>query len=452
MASLSRTSLQHRVWRWHFFAGLMVVPFAVILAVTGGVYLFKPQFEAAVERNINARADTAIEGQALTSGALVHTATQHYPGAQFRRLTLPRSDEDRTYEVELRIGGQDRVLWLDQYTGDILHDTPKDRRLMNIAQDIHGNLLAGNRGSYLVELMAGWMIVLMVTGLFLHWPRGTPWRDVLFPSLRGQPVREVLRRLHGAIGVWISTIVLALLISGLPWTQVWGGGFDRVQEVMGWDGPGQEWVVTLQSGAPTDGLDLWQRGAGEESDVTLQSGPPHGQIEPAPLDHITDRAMALQLKSPVEIQPPKGDNGVWTVRSMTQNRPHRATVHFDRWTTEEVMRVRFTDYHPVKQVASYGIAFHEGALFGPLNQALGVVAALGVITLSVSGVWMWWKRRPAMRIGIPPMPSERHIAMGVVAIILILGAFLPLVGLSLAAFLAVDVVLTALRKQDLIGL
>ena len=35
MASANRSTLQHRVWRWHFFAGLMVIPFAVILAITG---------------------------------------------------------------------------------------------------------------------------------------------------------------------------------------------------------------------------------------------------------------------------------------------------------------------------------------------------------------------------------------------------------------------------------
>ena len=33
------------VWRWHFYAGLFVVPFIVILAVSGAVYLFKPQIE-----------------------------------------------------------------------------------------------------------------------------------------------------------------------------------------------------------------------------------------------------------------------------------------------------------------------------------------------------------------------------------------------------------------------
>ncbi|WP_341849638.1 PepSY domain-containing protein [Thermoflavimicrobium dichotomicum] len=34
------------IWRWHFYAGLIFAPFLVMLAVTGGIYLFKPQIES----------------------------------------------------------------------------------------------------------------------------------------------------------------------------------------------------------------------------------------------------------------------------------------------------------------------------------------------------------------------------------------------------------------------
>ncbi|MCA9421734.1 MAG: PepSY domain-containing protein, partial [Nitrospira sp.] len=34
------------VWRWHFYAGLFCVPFIVLLAISGGLYLFTPQINA----------------------------------------------------------------------------------------------------------------------------------------------------------------------------------------------------------------------------------------------------------------------------------------------------------------------------------------------------------------------------------------------------------------------
>ncbi|HEY0115551.1 MAG TPA: PepSY-associated TM helix domain-containing protein, partial [Allosphingosinicella sp.] len=38
------------MWRWHFYAGLIVLPVLVWLAVTGGLYLYKPEIERAVYR------------------------------------------------------------------------------------------------------------------------------------------------------------------------------------------------------------------------------------------------------------------------------------------------------------------------------------------------------------------------------------------------------------------
>ena len=34
------------IWRWHFYAGLLVAPIVLVLAITGSIYLFKEPFEA----------------------------------------------------------------------------------------------------------------------------------------------------------------------------------------------------------------------------------------------------------------------------------------------------------------------------------------------------------------------------------------------------------------------
>ena len=46
----SRASLYRTIWRWHFYAGLFVVPMVLILSLTGAAYLFKPQVERWEER------------------------------------------------------------------------------------------------------------------------------------------------------------------------------------------------------------------------------------------------------------------------------------------------------------------------------------------------------------------------------------------------------------------
>ena len=43
--------LYRAFWRWHFYAGLFVLPFLALLAVTGSIYLFKPEVERLVYGN-----------------------------------------------------------------------------------------------------------------------------------------------------------------------------------------------------------------------------------------------------------------------------------------------------------------------------------------------------------------------------------------------------------------
>lgn len=35
------------VWRWHFYAGLFVLPVLMLMALTGALYLFKAEIESA---------------------------------------------------------------------------------------------------------------------------------------------------------------------------------------------------------------------------------------------------------------------------------------------------------------------------------------------------------------------------------------------------------------------
>ena len=44
--------LYRAVWRWHFYAGLLVLPFMITLAITGGLYLFKDELDALIHADV----------------------------------------------------------------------------------------------------------------------------------------------------------------------------------------------------------------------------------------------------------------------------------------------------------------------------------------------------------------------------------------------------------------
>jgi len=75
----------------------------------------------------------------------------------------------------------------------------------------------------------------------------------------------------------------------------------------------------------------------------------------------------------------------------------RPYLHLDQYSGKVLADVRFKDFGYLAQFSLWGIAAHEGQLFGLPNQILGTLAAGGVILIAISGLVMWWQRRPSGR-------------------------------------------------------
>ena len=60
-------------WRWHFYAGLLVMPVLMLMALTGGLYLFKDEIEHIQHRSLMevAPAATSTTPQAWADAALI---------------------------------------------------------------------------------------------------------------------------------------------------------------------------------------------------------------------------------------------------------------------------------------------------------------------------------------------------------------------------------------------
>jgi uncharacterized iron-regulated membrane protein len=93
----------------------------------------------------------------------------------------------------------------------------------------------------------------------------------------------------------------------------------------------------------------------------------------------------------------------------------------------------------VDRIINIGVAAHEGQLFGWFNQLLGLLTAIGYMTLVVTSFLMWWRRRPQGALGAPPALAQApRLAPFVVGLIVFLGLFLPTLGLSLVLILLTE--------------
>jgi uncharacterized iron-regulated membrane protein len=113
-------------------------------------------------------------------------------------------------------------------------------------------------------------------------------------------------------------------------------------------------------------------------------------------------------------------------------------------TGEVLARKTFGEKHIIDQIVGVGIAAHEGQLFAPLNQVLGVLTALGLVTLCVSAFVMWRRRAPAGVLGAPPPIPDARIGWGLAVLIVVSAVLLPVLGISLVVIGLVEWI--ALRR------
>ncbi|MNO61044.1 PepSY-associated TM helix [compost metagenome] len=428
-------------WRWHFYAGLFVAPFMILLALTGIIYLFKPQLDQLMYRDL-------LE---VRPGAAVMSADQQLehlraadPQLQVSKY-LPPVAADRSAQFVAVKDGREINLFVDPYSGQLLGTQDAKDNLQAIARALHGELMIGTVGDRLVELAAGWGIVLVVSGVYLWWPRGKSGRGILLPNLK-QRGRPLWRELHAVIGFWGALALLFMLLSGMTWTGFWGKSFADVWNRF----PTAMWNEVPKS-APL---------AGELNEAHRQMVPWAVENTPVPssnahaehgghamggvanpqigLQQVVDLANGAGVVPGYAIALPQGEEGVYTVSVFADDPRNDATLHVDQYSGKILADVRWQDYGAVAKSVELGVTLHEGKMFGVANQLLILAVCLMVLFSAVSGVVIWWKRRPQRRLGVPPLPHALPVWKGGLLIVIALGVAFPLVGLSLLLVWGLD--------------
>lgn len=427
----------------------------LILAATGIIYLFKPQLDAAMYPNLMfVQPSTSL----VPYTQQVQAAQKAYPDATVTQIT-PSAASNRSTEVLLTTSDKHNLMvFVDPYTGQVLGERDEDNNLQAIARKIHGELLIGKLGDYLVELAACWALVLLATGLYLWLPRKrfSLW-GTLIPRLWSKNKRVFWRDLHAVPGFYGILLIGFLILTGLPWTGFWGETFAQVYGKF----PPQMWDEVPQSTVLTGSLNQ-QRGQAVPwavEQLPIPQSTPSGHENHSGQSH-TDSSELQNSNAQVDLNAvvalaqakgappgfnvtlPESETGVYTVSAFPPDPTQEVTLHVDQYSGQVLADVRWKDYGLVPKAVEMGTAIPMGRYFGFANQLLMLVAALIVMLLSVTGAVMWWQRRPreAGLLGAPAMPPFAQNWRVPLAIVAVLGLAFPLVGLSLVLVLLLDYV------------
>ncbi len=466
------SALYRRVWRWHFYAGLFCLPFLVLLALTGGLYLFKVPIESAlyarlqrVEPGAAPALAPALDAQALVAKALAAMSLGPDAAVRYMAPAAP----GRSAEVGVRSAGGVVAVYLDPADGRVLGRLHDNERLMNVVKRLHSLAIAGAVTNHGIEVVAGWAIVLVVSGVFLWWPRGRQGGVV---TVRARPSQRLWwRDVHAVTGVCAAAAILFLAVTGMPWSAFWGEQFGRLTSRWGLGTPAYVWGGTPQSRTPLVDLTAVPWTA---SHAPLPSSPSPGhQLPPDHQAHLTSavpatspaphraevdaasiglnralqRLTELGLPAGTPLRLPAGPNGVYTAMHFPDDVRQVRVVHIDRYSGAVLGDIRYADYGALGKATEWGISLHTGRQFGWVNQLVMLSGCLAIVALAVSAGVMWWKRRPRGRLAAPARQGSDRAAAGAVAVAVLLGLVYPLLGASMCAAVVLDALVPQRWRQ-----
>lgn len=456
-ARSSSTSLYRAVWRWHFYAGLFVLPFMISLAITGALYLFRDELDNIIHADLKRIEVVQNASKALPSD-IVAAALAAFPGTAIK-YTTP-ADTGVSTEITVNTAEGRRAVYVNPYNGQVLGSLQDRGTVMWTIRYLHSLKYFGAYTRYLIEIAAGWSILLVATGIYLWWPRNQTG-GVL--SVRGTPKKRVFwRDTHAVIGIFVGVVIVFLAITGMPWSGVWGA---KVNEWANGNNFGYPAGVRVDVPMSTEKLDQISKTSWslEQAQIPLSEGHDHGQhdsgnvaptvaetVQPAGsigLDRAIARFDELGLTPGYAVALPIKPSGVYSGSIYPDDLSKQRVIHLDQYSGKPLVDVSYADYGPLGKALEFGINIHMGQQFGVVNQIVLALACLGIVLLAVSGGVMWWKRRPKGSLGVPPMPQQKRILYGLIAILAIGGIIFPLVGMSLLVMLLLDLFIQSRAKR-----
>ncbi|TWT07722.1 PepSY domain-containing protein [Planococcus sp. CPCC 101016] len=421
----SGTNTYRTIWRWHLYAGVIFAPLLVLLAITGSIYLFKAEIEEVLYQDYY---QVAPQDEKVPVSEQLEEVNRLYPDSVVTKYR-PGENNTRSSEVTINTDSESLTVFINPYTGKSMGQLNNEDRIMDKIEEIHGELMAGTVGDRLVELAACWAIVLLVTGFLLWFPKKTKGlAGVLFPRLR-KGKKIAMRDLHVVPAVWISGGLLFLILTGLPWSGFWGDNFQAITTNTGEGYPPSVWIGE----APVSDLETkdiaevpW---AAETLDVPVSK---LQGLVPQSLDQIVKIADREGIYPSYSIFVPQEPDGVYTLSVFPPKAEDEATIHIDQYSGAVLADYRYDNYGIIGKVVAWGITLHKGSQFGLINQLASLAICLGIIFVVISGIYLWWKRKPKKGMGGPAAPALFK-TKSFLLIMIVLGIVFPLVGISIAA-------------------
>jgi uncharacterized iron-regulated membrane protein len=341
------------IFRWlrflHRYLGTAAAIFLLVLAVTGGILVFKkdiwriqyPEFAEAVH-----------EPNAAELANAIRQITETYPG----EVTLIRMPEAGipAYLVYL----EDREALFHQHTAELIDSWAWHESVMGVIAELHYRLLGGDLAKTpvgILGLLAGFFAI---SGIWLWWPMKRFFKAASFwPKNLRRP--QILLQ-HRNLGI-VSAVFIMLF--GLTGAGVVFGKETRNLFNMLFSG---DYVTQSRPSNPTD------------------------QLVQTPDEQIIQLALSAMPDSKLRsFSPPSEGSGIYYFRFKVSGEPHpngRSTVYIDA-LEGTLLQATSANILPLGvRITNWMYPLHAATVGGWVYKVLALLAAISLACMSLTGI------------------------------------------------------------------
>ncbi|MEM0909597.1 MAG: PepSY domain-containing protein, partial [Pseudomonadota bacterium] len=388
--------------------------------VTGAVYLFKDDVNAIQYESVLFVEQIPPSSNQMPLSeqlSIAKLSTER----EIKSVTLPEAlNQTTAFQVKMP-GRATNEIRVDPYSGEVTGQFEQKETLMFLIRKLHGELLLDTPGTLVVELVASWFLVLLITGVYLWWPSRGGKSGIFTIRIRSGK-RTFWRDLHAVGGFWFSVGMIVILAGGMPWTDVFGDNLKWVQ-------------AQTDTGYPAH----WRSSKGLASESSV-----NGQ-DALTMDQVANLEAVRQLKGKITITLPEGETGVYSVTNQSFWLKDQQVLHINRFTGIPIKHLDWSDVGVLMDLRQVFMRVHQGE-YGLVNWLIVMTLAVLFTITTIASIVSYLIRKPKSHWGLPRTPKGFKVDAAVIGIIGFLGVLFPLFGLSVIV-IAIGTILKSKRWQ-----
>ena len=354
----------------HLYVALVLCLPLIVIGVTGSVLVYDGEIQSWLDPEQIVRVTST--GPTASLDRLVAAAQAVAPsGGRVASISLP-SEDGLPASVGFGGGRGAPSVLLDPVTAEVVGNRSGPPRQPGLMLDIfllHANFLSGMQGRAIVGWLGIAMCVLGFSGLIMWWPRRGRYAQA-FTVARGIRGRRLLSELHSVTGIWSLVVFMIVSFSGvyLAFPQQTNTAIRSL----------------FQTEAPANAV----------RDLRVAS---EGRAA-LPLDQIAAIASAAAPGSrlravAIPTQPDLPYRVTLAPEGLVVNGGPAISVYVDPYAGRAISVLDPASYPFVEQIVAWQRPLHEGEGLGPVFKFLVFLSGVLPLVFSVTGVWMWLKKR-----------------------------------------------------------